>query len=121
MPIPPGQLIDRYHSLRVPLDSGAVVLVKVQRYACAWYGTGQADRRAYRDLLYRASRADLLGMTDTAFGEVFNGGGSREDIARCLRLAARHRIYFHTGPPAGAPPGLDEARGVRRVTDAYMG
>ena len=121
MPIPPGELIVRYNNLSTTLDGGAVVPVSVHNYACAWYGSGQADRRAYRERLYHACRSNLLGMTGVEFSQVFDGGGSVENIAKCLRLAARYRIYFHAGPPAGAPPGLDERSGVRRVTDAYIG
>jgi hypothetical protein len=124
MAIHPSQMRDKYGNMRVTLDPpNPPVSVSVKRYACSvvGYGTGQNERRLYKDRLYRATAHDRLAMTDQEFVDVFTGKGSVDNIAKCLRLAARHRIYFHDGPPAGPGPGLDSTAGVQRVVTEYIG
>lgn len=122
MPIRPSQLRERLQNLQVNLDSpNPPVSVSVTKYACDLYGGGQVKRKSYNDRLYHVARRDLLGMTNNDYVDVFKGKGTIENIQKVLRLAARHRIYFHDGPAAGPGPGLSVADGLRRVVDEYIG
>jgi hypothetical protein len=124
MTLRPSQMRERYRNIAVTLDPPRMpVNVSVTRYACqvAGYGTGQQERVAYKNRLYRASRSDLLGMDPPDMVDVFTGKGTVESIQKCLRLAARHRIYFHEGPDAGPGEGLSDQDGIHRVVDQYIG
>jgi hypothetical protein len=120
MRITPKQAIDTLRHIRAEFDAPVPPMVfTVTHYACAWYGTGQHERRAYRERLFQASRGDRLGLSGKEFGQVFNGGGRPDTIARALRLAARHRLYSHAGTDGGA--GLPPATGAKHVMDRYIG
>jgi hypothetical protein len=122
MSFQPSQARAKYKSITVLLDAPtAAVPVAVTRYACSVYGRGQEERRQFRERLHRASAADQLGLTEHEFVDVFTGKGMPDAIAKCLRLAARHRVYCHAGPGAGAGAGLDAAAGIRQVADSYVG
>ena len=98
-------MIAAYGRIVVQLDAPLVsIIVNVQKYACQTpgYGTGQADRMAFKDRLLGAIggvRGIVReGMTASGFVGVFSGKGTMDDIAKCLRLAARHRIFHHARP-----------------------
>jgi hypothetical protein len=124
----PSSTIDAYGRVLVQLDAPLIsVTVSVQRYACQTpgYGTGQVDRMTYKDRLLGAIGGvrgiAREGMTVSGFVGVFSGKGTMDDIARCLRVAARHRIFHHTRPALPQSAQIAYQSALQGVVDAYIG
>lgn len=121
MALPPSYVIGQYRTLPVALDDGSHLTVDVHRFVSKSSGFGQTERQSYLERLLAACKGDLLGLFPEEVTAVFTGAGSPDQIVRCLRLAARYKVYFHTGPAAGPGNGLVGPVGVRRVADHYIG
>ena len=96
-------MIAAYSRITVHLDAPLIsVQVNVQKYACQHpgYETGQAVRMQYKDRLLGAIGGGRgiaqNGMTASRFVGVFSGKNTTDDIATCMRLDVRHRIFHHT-------------------------
>ena len=124
----PSAMIAAYGRIVVQLDAPLnSIIVNVQKYACQTpgYGTGQADRMAFKDRLLGAIggvRGIVReGMTASGFVGVFSGKGTMDEIAKCLRLAARHRIFHHARPIPAQNAPLAYQQLLQGVVDAYIG
>ena len=123
----PSSMIAAYSRITVQLDAPLIsVQVNVQKYACQHpgYGTGQAERMHYKDRLLGVIGGGRgiaqNGMTPSRFVGVFSGKGTMDDIATCMRLAVRHRIFHHTRTIA-ADGLLPYQLLLQRVADDYVG
>lgn len=123
----PSSMIAAYSRITVPLDAPLIsAQVTVQKYACQHpgYGTGQGERMQYKDRLLGAIGGgrgiSQNGMTASRFVGVFSGKGTMDDIATCMRLAVRHRIFHHARTIAADAP-LPYQRLLQRVADDYIG
>lgn len=123
----PSSMIAAYSRITVQLDAPLIsVPVNVQKYACQHpgYGTGQAERMQYKDRLLGAIGGGhgivANGMTASRFVGVFSGKGTMDDIATCMRLAVRHRIFHHARTIA-ADAQLPYQRLLQRVAGDYVG
>ena len=123
----PSSMIAAYSRINVQLDAPLMsVSVTVQKYACQHpgYGTGQAERMQYKDRLLGAISGGrgiaANGMTASRFVGVFSGKGTMDDIATCMRLAVRHRIFHHARTLV-ADAHLPYQSLLQRVADDYVG
>lgn len=123
----PSSMISAYSRITVQLDAPLIsVPVTVQKYACQHpgYGTGQVERMQYKDRLLGAIGGGRgiaqNGMTASRFVGVFSGKGTMDDIATCMRLAVRHRIFHHIRTLA-ADAQMPYQRLLQRVADDYLG
>lgn len=123
----PSSMIAAYSRITVQLDAPLIsVPVAVQKYACQHpgYGGGQAERMQYKDRLLGAIGGGRgiaqNGMSASDFVGVFSGKGTMDDIATCLKLAVRHRIFHHARTLA-TDAQLPYQRLLQRVADDYIG
>jgi hypothetical protein len=120
-------MIAAYSRINVQLDAPLIsVSVNVHKYACQHpgYGTGQVERMQYKDRLLGAIGGGRgiaqNGMTASRFVGVFSGKGTMDDIATCMRLAVRHRVFHHTRTLA-TDAQLPFQWLLQRVADDYVG
>ena len=125
----PSQMISAYSRIQVPLDAPqSPVFACVQKYACQTpgYGSGQADRMAYKDRLLGAIGGGrglaTNHLTPSAFVGVFSGKGTMDNIGICLALAARHRIFHHhPHRDSFTEAGMTMEQRLQKVANAYIG